>query len=122
HPGYEGFFLAVSLVAFNEAAHDIAETPIPLSPAVAGEVAHLVETGGIPGLGDDFGISQDLRQFNLPDDRGIGHGRAVLVAAQNDGFIEAEAIDVHFCHPELQCIYDELLADGMIAVEGVAAS
>src|ERR1700682_1679571 len=88
HLRYNGFALAVSLVAFDEAAHGIAETPIPFSPAIAGEVAHLVQTGGIPGFGDDLGISQCLRQFNLPDDRRAGHGGAVLVAAQNDGSIK----------------------------------
>ena len=114
--------LDVTLVALDEAPEGIAETTVPFAPTIAGEVADFVESGGIPGLGDDFRIGQHLRQFDLPDDRRIDHGSAVLIAAQNDSLVETKTIDMHFLNPEFQGIYNELFCDGVIAVEGVATA
>src|SRR5262249_44502202 len=45
-------------VAFHETADVIAIPAVPFGPAEAGEVADLVQTSGVPGLGDDLGVVQ----------------------------------------------------------------
>ena len=46
--------------ARHEGADIIAEHAVPFGPArIGGEGAHLIETGGVPGLGNDLGVAQD---------------------------------------------------------------
>src|SRR5215472_1367981 len=117
-----GFSINVSPIALDKAANGVAVPPVPFCPTIPREVADLVEPGGIPGLGYDFGVSQGVLQFNVPDNWWIEHGQPILVATQNDGFSEAETVNVYYCHPELEGVDDELLRDGMIAVDGVATT
>ena len=82
----------------------------------------LVQPGGVPGLGDHLGIGQLVIQFDLPHHRRMRAGHPVLTARQDGPFIEAEAIHVGFPHPVAQTFDDELLGDGVVAVEGIAAA
>src|SRR5579864_6045713 len=116
------FAIDVALVALDKTPNGIAVTSVPFPPTITGEEADLIETGGIPSLSNDFGIDQDVRQFNLPDDWWIDHRQPMFVATQNDRLIKAEAANVHFCHPVLQDIDNKLFRTGMIAVDGVAAT
>ena len=47
-----------AFVSPEEAAHIVAITPVPLCPAMTDERADLVQTCGIPGLGDDLGADE----------------------------------------------------------------
>ncbi len=110
-----------SAVAAQEAPEVVAVFAVPLRPAEPGEVADLVQTGGIPGLGDDLGVGQRLRQLDLPDHRRIGHDLAVLAARENRALVESETVDVHLANPVLQALDDQLLGDRVVAVQRVPA-
>ena len=108
-------------LAFHEAADVVAEMAVPLGPAVAGEMADLVQAGSVPGFRDHLRIGKIVVELDLPDHRGMRRGQAIFAARENGAFVEAEAIHVGFANPVLQAFHDELLADGVIAVESVAA-
>ena len=61
---------------FRNRAHVVAEPAVPLLPAVADEAPHLIETGGIPGLGDELGAGEERIRFNVPENRRIGQRTA----------------------------------------------
>ena len=52
-------------VAAHEAAHRVAVAAVPLGPAKAGEVADLVEAGGVPGLGDDAACGPAISENSM---------------------------------------------------------
>src|SRR5579883_678950 len=109
-------------IAFEEAPDVIAEAAVPLGPAVSGKMADLVETGGVPGLGNDFRIGQVFIELDLPDDRRMGAGNAIFTARQNGAFVEAEAVYVSLADPVAQTFDDQLLRNRVIAVERVPAA
>src|SRR5690349_7642645 len=58
-------------VAFDKAADIVAKPPVPLLPAVADKGPHLIEAGGVPRLGDQFGAGEDGIRLDVPEDRRI---------------------------------------------------
>src|ERR1700739_469948 len=94
-----GKMLYRALIAAQEAAHVIAEAPVPLSPAIADKTAHLVETSGVPRLGDTLCARQRWIGLDIPKHGRIGHHVAARIARQNRGEIEAESIHMHLLHP-----------------------
>ena len=110
-------------VAAHEAAHVVAELAVPLGPALTGgERAHLVEAGGVPGLGDELGVGEHRILGDALEHRRVGQHLAVLAAAEDRGEVEAEAVDVHLRHPVAQAVDDQLADDRVVAVERVAAA
>ena len=53
-------------VALDEAAHRVPEATVPHRPAVADERTDLVETGSIPGFGNDLGTGQNGVRVDIP--------------------------------------------------------
>ena len=111
-----------SRIALDEAADIVAIAAVPLRPAIPWKMPDLIQSGGVPGLGDHFGIGQFVIQLDLPHHRRMGAGHPVLAPRQDGAFIEAEAIDVGFPHPVTQTFDDELLGYGVVAVEGISAA
>src|SRR5271166_6711250 len=58
-------------VALYKAADVVPEPTIPLLPAIADEGPHLIETGGVPCLRDQFGAREDGVRLDVPENRGI---------------------------------------------------
>ena len=109
--------------AAQEAADVIAEMTVPFRPAPPGrEAPHLVEPGGVPGLGDQLGVGQDRIVGDAFDQRGIGQHRSVASPPQDGGEIETEAVDVHLGDPIMQTLQDQISHVGMVTVNGVAAA
>ena len=46
-------------VCLYKASDIVAESAVPLLPAVADEGPHLIEAGGVPRLSDQFGAGKD---------------------------------------------------------------
>ena len=109
-------------VAPDEAPHAVAIAAVPLHPAVTGKGPDLVETGGVPGLGDDLGVGQNVGKLDAPEQGRIVQGLAILPPRQGASQIEAKAIHVHGPHPVLQAIDDEARHQGVVGVEGIAAA
>lgn len=89
------------VMAGHEGSDIIAELAIPFSPAcIGGEGPHLVETGGVPCLGNDLGIAQDRIFGDHLDHRRVGQEMSRGVAAEDGGEVKAEAVNVHLYNPE----------------------
>ena len=56
-----------AVVAFEETPDVVAEPAIPLLPAVADEASHLIQSGGIPCLGNQLGAGQQRIRFDVPE-------------------------------------------------------
>ena len=96
-------------VPLDESPDVVSIAAVPLGPAVAREVSHLIQAGRIPRLGDELRAGERLLELDLPDDRRVDERRAVLAARQNRALVEAEAVDVHLLHPVPQAIDNQLL-------------
>jgi hypothetical protein len=57
-------------------------------------VAHLVEAGGVPGLGDELGVPQDRVVRELFEQRRVGQRGAVRGPVEDGREVEAEPVDV----------------------------
>ena len=111
------------VVAAEEAARGIAEFPVPFHPAsVVREIADLVKSARVPGLGDEFAVGQNRVVGDGLEERRIGQGIALRVAAEDRRKVEAESVDVVFGRPIAQAIEDEIAHHGVVAIEGVAAA
>src|SRR5215472_2338656 len=86
-------------LAPEERADIVAESAVPLLPAVADEAADLVEAGCVPSLGDKLRPGQRRVALNIPQDRRVRYRIARRVARQNRSEIEAESVHVHFRDP-----------------------
>ncbi len=110
-------------VALEEAAHIVAVFSVPLSPAVPRrEAADLIKSAGVPRLGDKLGVAEDRVKGEALEQRRLIHRRAVLVASENGGEVEAEAVDLIFGYPIAQAVLDEVAHDRVVAVENVSAA
>jgi hypothetical protein len=107
-------------LAAHEAAHVVAELAVPFLPAVADEAADLVQPGRVPGLGDQLDAGETGVRLDVPEHRRIAHRRAGLVAREDRGEIEPEAVDVHLLDPVAQAVDDQPAHDRMVAVQRVA--
>ena len=58
-------------VALDKAADVVPEAAIPLLPVIADEATHLIETGSVPRLRDQFGAGEDGIRLDIPENRGI---------------------------------------------------
>ena len=68
-------------------------TAIPFSPSAAGrERTNLIQPAGIPGFCDQFDISKDRIVSKELQKGRIVKWRTVLMASENAGKIEAEAV------------------------------
>ena len=110
-------------VALHEAAHLVAEPPVPLGPAApAREAAHLVEPGRVPRLGDELHVGHHRVPGDRLEQRRVRQHLAVAAAPEDRGQVEAEAVHVHLGHPVAQRGQDLEAHDRVVAVEGVPAA
>src|SRR5580704_17213565 len=54
------------VVAAKKTPYIVAELPVPLTPAIPGEAPDLIESGRIPGLGDQFRPCQRRVRLDVP--------------------------------------------------------
>ena len=111
-----------AVVAAHEGTHVVAEVAVPLLPAVADEVADLVQAGGVPRLGDQLGAGEHGVGLDVPQHRRVGQRVALLVAREDRREVEAETVDVHHLDPVVQAVEDQPAHDGVVGVERVAAA
>ena len=110
-------------VALDEPAHVVPEVAVPLGPAApAREAAHLVEAGGVPGLGDELHVGHHRVGRDRLEERRVRKHLAVAAAAEDRRQVEAEAVDVHLGHPVAQCGEDLEAQHRVVAVHRVAAA
>ncbi len=107
------------VIPFQETPDIVPEFSVPFLPAVPDKAAHLVETGGIPGFGDQLGAGQYRVGLNVPEDRGVFQGMAGFVAGEDGGEIEPEAVHVHLSDPVAEAVEDQTTDDRLIGVQGV---
>src|SRR5207253_1836925 len=88
-----------AVVALDKAADIVSEATIPFLPAIADEASHLIETGGVPCLGDQFGAGEDGVGLDIPENRGIFERPTRFVPSQDRSEVEPEPIDVHVSDP-----------------------
>ena len=109
------------IVAPPEPAHGIAKAVVPFGGA-GGKAAELVAAGtDVPRLGDDL----DLGQGRVLADRVEEPAPAIvaiLLAAERDRQIEAEAVDMDLIHPIAQAVHHHLQHAGMGQIQRVAAT
>ena len=108
-----------------ERPHGVAETVVPLQPAV-GEVAGLVAAGtDIPGLGDQLAVIPEPSQHRV-----LANGRekrplpveTQVAASQHRGEVETETVDMHLADPVAQAVHHQLQHAWLPDIEGVAAA
>ena len=110
-------------IALHEAAHLVAEPPVPLGPAApAREAAHLVEPGRVPRLGDELHVGHHRVPGDRLEQRRVRQHLAVAAAPEDRGQVEAEAVHVHLGHPVAQRGQDLEAHHRVVAVEGVPAA
>ena len=104
-------------------AHVVPIAAVPLRPAVpGGERTHLIQSAGVPGLGNELYVSQNGVERQRLEQRRLFHGTAVLVPAQDGRKVEPEAVHPVVGHPIAQTVQNHLVDNGVVAVEGVAAA
>src|SRR5215471_8319635 len=91
--------LTVPRSAFRKPRTSSRNRAIPLLPAVADKGPHLIEAGGIPCLGDQFGAGEDRIRLDIPEDGRIFQRLAAFVARQDRSEVEAKAVDMHLGNP-----------------------
>ena len=99
------------LIPFDKATDFITESPVPFLPLVLAEAADLVQTGRVPGLGNQFGACQHWIGVDFPKDRWVHHRLTGVVARKDGCEIETEAVDVHLRGPIPQTVHDEPFHD-----------
>ncbi len=100
----------------------IPKATVPFRPAVAREIADLVQSSGIPRLGDYLRVRQVFVEFDLPYDGRMSDGEAILTPRENGSLIEPKPVHVRFSNPVAQTINDQFLHDRMVTVERIAAT
>ena len=104
-------------VALQKAAKRITVAPIPFGPAVVGgEAADLIQSAGIPCLGNKLDVAKDGITGKCFQKRWIVHRRTVLIAAENGRKIKSKTIDAITDCPVAQTFQNHLLHDRVIAV------
>ena len=108
-------------IAAPEAADGVATSVVPLGPAVR-ECAELVAAGTrVPGLGDQFCRRQLRIGADLFEQR-MFPGKAVVVAPQHGGQVEAKAVEADGAVQVAQAVEDDLLDPRVVRVNGVTAA
>ena len=80
-------------ISLQEGTEAVTVTAIPFSPSAAGrERTNLIQPAGIPGFCDQFDISKDRIVSKELQKGRIVKWRTVLMASENAGKIEAEAV------------------------------
>src|SRR4029079_8677128 len=82
-------------VPLEKAADVVAEAAVPLLPGIADEAADLIETGRVPGFGDQLRSGEQRIGLDVPEDWRARQRIAGLVARQDRRQVEAEAVDMH---------------------------
>src|SRR5215469_7302607 len=103
----------------DKAADIVAEAAVPFLPAVADESPDLIETGGVPGLGDQLGTGEIRIRLDVPRGRGIFERAAAFIPGQDCGEVEAEPVDMHLGNPVAQAVEDHAAHDRLIGVQRV---
>src|SRR5690606_41625393 len=92
-------------------------------PRLAGKRAsHLIETGGVPWLGDEADIRENRIGRDLRKDGRIGVDRAVGLASEDRCEVEAEAVDVHLLNPPSEAVEDQAARGGAAGPDGVSGA
>src|SRR5581483_3906440 len=109
-------------VPLDESTNIISVVPIPLCPTVSRKMPDLIKTRSIPRFCNQLRVGERLIKFDLPDNRRVRQGGAVLPSGEDRSLIEAEAIDVHHLHPVAKTLDDQLLSSRMVAIKGIATA
>ena len=107
-------------VAAEEAPQRVPVAAVPLAPAVAGKIAHVIQAGGVPGLRDQRRAGQRL--LDGPGAGRLRKRRTVAAADEHAGQVEAEAIHVPLLGPDAQGLGQHLRDQRVIGIDGVAAA
>ncbi len=109
-------------IATHKTPDDVPIPAVPFGPAVTGKTADLVQSSGVPGLGNQLGFGQLLRKLDAPKQRRILQHLAALSSRQGAGQIETKAVDMHFPDPVFQAADNKVGHQRMIGVYGIAAA
>ena len=112
----------VPAVALHEGPDVVTKPAVPFLPTVAEEGADLVEAGGVPRFRDQLDVGEHRVRLDVPEQRRRGHRAAPLVAAQDRGQIEAEAVHVHLGDPVVEAVENQPAHDRLVGVQRVAAA
>ena len=82
----------------------------------------MVSSCGIPSFGDEFGIGEHWVFGDQFDKRGMVQQMSGAIATKDACQIKSKAIDVVVMHPVSQAVQDPFAADGVVAVDGIAAT
>ena len=108
-------------VSLQEAAQVVPVLAVPFCPPVpGGKGPHLIQSAGVPGLGNELHPAQDGIEGQTLQQGRFGQGSAVGVPAQNGGKVKPEPVHPVLHHPVPQTVQNELTHHRMVAVEGVA--
>src|SRR5581483_2107127 len=97
----------------KERANVVAESTIPLLPAVPDKTADLVQASGVPSLGNELRARQRRIGLDVPQDRRVCKRTTRWIARQNRREIEAEPVHMHFLDPVAQAVHDHPTHDWM---------
>ncbi len=100
-------FGELALIALPERPHRVAEAVIPLRPARREPADLVAARAAIPGLGDQLDLAQ-YRVLAAGIEEAAALIKAIGLARQNGGEVEAEAIDPHILRPIAQAVGDHL--------------
>ena len=110
-------------VPLQETPHIIPVASVPFRPAFPGrERTHLIESAGIPGLGNELDISKDRIEGQTPQQRRLIQGSAVITAPEDGRQIEPETVHPVVRHPVAETVEDQLLNDRVITVQRISAA
>ena len=109
-------------VAEPEVAHGVAEAVVPLRERRRELAGAPAVHPDVPRLGDELDARQHRVGAQRDEERVVGVELVVASAAQGDGEVEAEAVDVALLHPVAQRVEHHPADDGVAQVEGVAAA
>src|SRR6185369_2440534 len=76
-------FCDCSVVALHKAAYVVTKLSVPFLPGVADKAADLIETRGVPGLGDQLRPGKHRVGLYVPDDRRVLHRSARFVTRED---------------------------------------
>ena len=104
-----------------ERARDVTILVVPLGPTRR-ELAHLIAAGAdVPGFGDQLDAGEH-RVLPAGVEKAAALVEAVVLARQDRGEVEAEAVHVHLGDPVAQAVGDHLQHPGMADVDGIAGA
>ena len=119
----EGGRACRAFISFQIPSDIVPVASIPLRPTVPGrKLPHLVQSSCVPCFCNQLHIPQDRVKCQLLQERRLFHGGSVLIAPQDRRQVKAEPIHPVSRYPVAQAAYDQLLHNGMVTVQCIAAA